>query len=113
MSYFGSASPSLKSRFHKIALLVPGTNTNETLNSECFCSNYVNSLSAKLPDSDCNLACAGNSSQVCGGPLRLTVYNVKTQQQKDEEKKSAGVKRVVQAGSLGLGTAMAMVFWLA
>ncbi len=28
--------------------------------------------------SDCNMVCAGNSSEFCGGPNRLNVYNYST-----------------------------------
>jgi hypothetical protein len=30
---------------------------------------------APSPLTDCNMACAGNTSQICGGPNRLSVYN--------------------------------------
>ena len=83
------------------------------INSECFCSNHVNALSAKLADSECNLACAGNSSQVCGGALRLSVYSLKTQQQMNADKKGAGVKDVSPASSLALAVALGMMLWLA
>ncbi|KAH7197377.1 WSC domain-containing protein [Fusarium flagelliforme] len=43
---------------------------------ECWCSPYLSSLSAKLDDDDCENPCEGNSSQVCGGPLRLSVYQL-------------------------------------
>ncbi|KAL6919863.1 hypothetical protein FSST1_003889 [Fusarium sambucinum] len=43
---------------------------------ECWCSPYLSSLSAKLSDDDCENSCEGNSSQVCGGPLRLSVYQL-------------------------------------
>ncbi|ENH60842.1 WSC domain-containing protein 2 [Fusarium oxysporum f. sp. cubense race 1] len=34
------------------------------------------SLSVRLGDGDCENSCEGNSSQVCGGPLRLSVYEL-------------------------------------
>ncbi|CAF3549233.1 unnamed protein product, partial [Fusarium graminearum] len=43
---------------------------------ECWCSPYLSSLSAKLSDDDCENPCEGNSSQICGGPLRLSVYQL-------------------------------------
>ncbi|KAG8675140.1 hypothetical protein FPOAC2_01184 [Fusarium poae] len=43
---------------------------------ECWCSPYLSSLSAKLGDDDCENPCEGNSSQVCGGPLRLSAYQL-------------------------------------
>jgi hypothetical protein len=30
---------------------------------------------APTPPADCNMACVGNSSEICGGPNRLAVYN--------------------------------------
>ena len=41
---------------------------------ECYCSNFVSALSAHLPDSRCDLPCEGNSSEICGGSLTLSVY---------------------------------------
>lgn len=41
---------------------------------ECYCSPYLNSLSAKLPDSKCTVPCASDAMQVCGGALALTLY---------------------------------------
>ncbi|KAK3988048.1 hypothetical protein QBC44DRAFT_399080, partial [Cladorrhinum sp. PSN332] len=43
-------------------------------NRECWCATTLNSLSAKVDDSACDLACEGNNTQVCGGNLKLTVY---------------------------------------
>ncbi|KAK3300927.1 WSC domain-containing protein [Chaetomium fimeti] len=41
---------------------------------ECWCAQSISSLSEKLPDSACNLPCEGNTTQACGGNLKLTVY---------------------------------------
>ncbi|KAL2154372.1 hypothetical protein VTH82DRAFT_3048 [Thermothelomyces myriococcoides] len=41
---------------------------------ECWCGQTLSSLSAKLPDSECNLPCDGNTTQACGGSLKLTIY---------------------------------------
>ncbi|KAJ3532126.1 hypothetical protein NM208_g8577 [Fusarium decemcellulare] len=43
---------------------------------ECWCSPYLSSLSEKLHDDDCANPCEGNSSQICGGPLKLSVYEL-------------------------------------
>lgn len=43
---------------------------------ECWCSPYLSSLSTKLDDDECKNPCEGNSSQVCGGPLKLSVYEL-------------------------------------
>ena len=57
----------------------------EMLGRECWCANYLNSLSAKLPDTDCNFPCSGNASLACGASLKLTLY-----QQKQGSQKSLG-----------------------
>ncbi|GAB1310911.1 WSC domain-containing protein [Madurella fahalii] len=41
---------------------------------ECWCAQSLSSLSEKLPDSACDLPCEGNTTQVCGGNMKLTVY---------------------------------------
>ncbi|KAK4111834.1 WSC-domain-containing protein [Canariomyces notabilis] len=57
---------------------------------ECWCAQSLSSLSAKLPDSECNLPCEGNTTQACGGMLKLTVYIAS----------SAAVNRVAWAAGL-------------
>ncbi|KAJ6589389.1 glyoxal oxidase N-terminus-domain-containing protein [Mycena capillaripes] len=42
---------------------------------ECYCGPAIVNGGAAEPISDCNMVCAGNSSEFCGGPNRLTVYN--------------------------------------
>ncbi|KAH7925711.1 copper radical oxidase-like protein [Leucogyrophana mollusca] len=42
---------------------------------ECYCGLVLGSGSALSPATDCDMTCAGNSSEYCGGPNRLTVYN--------------------------------------
>ncbi|RFU32443.1 hypothetical protein B7463_g3865, partial [Scytalidium lignicola] len=76
---------------------------------ECYCSNYISTFSANLGDAACNLPCAGNSSQICGGPLRLSVY------QKQSSKKGAGIKvKEAPLGSiLALGIAIGFLMYLA
>lgn len=39
------------------------------------CGSALNAASTKAKDTDCNMACNGNSSEICGGPNRLSVYN--------------------------------------
>jgi hypothetical protein len=41
---------------------------------ECWCAVHLSSLSVKLPDSECNLACDGQPAMICGGPWKLSVY---------------------------------------
>ncbi|KAI9462093.1 copper radical oxidase-like protein [Boletus coccyginus] len=42
---------------------------------ECYCDSTLNHGSAPTPLTDCDMACAGNSSEYCGGPNRLNLYN--------------------------------------
>lgn len=80
---------------------------------ECYCANYIDALSNKLPDSSCNLPCAGNSSEICGGNLALTVYQAKSS---TSSTKGAGVKGVREApvsSILALGIAIAVLLCLA
>ncbi|KAL2127249.1 hypothetical protein VTI74DRAFT_11048 [Chaetomium olivicolor] len=41
---------------------------------ECWCAQTLSSMSDKFPDSACNLPCEGNTTQACGGNLKITVY---------------------------------------
>jgi hypothetical protein len=43
---------------------------------ECFCaSSYAASPPAAANVSDCNVPCAGDASQMCGGGMRLQIYS--------------------------------------
>src|SRR5260370_36942048 len=39
------------------------------------CGTTIANGGAPTPPSDCSMVCSGNSSEFCGGPYRLTVYN--------------------------------------
>jgi WSC domain len=41
---------------------------------ECYCGNGILSSATQKPDSDCNMACTGNSSEYCGNGNRLSLY---------------------------------------
>ncbi|KAH6905304.1 copper radical oxidase [Coprinopsis sp. MPI-PUGE-AT-0042] len=43
--------------------------------NECFCGRNLAAGGAVTPAADCSMTCAGNSSEFCGGPNRLNVYN--------------------------------------
>ncbi|CAG8468699.1 7795_t:CDS:2 [Acaulospora morrowiae] len=45
------------------------------LATQCFCGNSYDSFTA-LSSEDCGSSCGGNSSQVCGGHLALSIYEV-------------------------------------
>ncbi|KAJ8108839.1 hypothetical protein OPT61_g7892 [Boeremia exigua] len=42
--------------------------------NECYCSWVLPTATDIKPDSDCNMPCAGTSTQLCGGPNRMTVF---------------------------------------
>ncbi|ORX38365.1 hypothetical protein BD324DRAFT_578097 [Kockovaella imperatae] len=42
--------------------------------SQCFCGNILSTGSVNASSTDCNMACSGNSRQLCGGPDRLTLF---------------------------------------
>lgn len=43
---------------------------------QCFCDDYIrNNASLSASDSDCAMTCAGDSSEICGGPNLLSVYS--------------------------------------
>ncbi len=87
--------------------------TNLLACRECWCANSVDALSNKLPDSSCNLPCLGNSSEICGGNLALTVYQEKSS---TSSTKGAGIKGVREApvsSILALGIALAVLLCLA
>jgi len=75
---------------------------------ECYCSQLLSALSAKLPESSCNLACAGNSSQVCGGSLALTVYKAQT----SKEGTGITVRQPISSSVLALGIALGVLLCL-
>ncbi|KAL4233177.1 hypothetical protein ACF0H5_007861 [Mactra antiquata] len=41
--------------------------------SECYCGNVIPQDKLR-PDSECNYVCKGDSTQICGGEWRLTIY---------------------------------------
>ena len=40
---------------------------------ECWCAQHISGASAKLDDGECDTACDGNRTTVCGGSLKLSV----------------------------------------
>ncbi|KAK5624481.1 hypothetical protein RRF57_000197 [Xylaria bambusicola] len=42
---------------------------------ECWCGDELNSLSERLSDAACDTPCDGANTTVCGGALRLSLYN--------------------------------------
>jgi len=45
--------------------------------NQCYCGDSLDmTVVNKTLDSDCNMLCSGNSSELCGGPNRLTTYKM-------------------------------------
>ncbi|SCO42989.1 related to glyoxal oxidase precursor [Fusarium fujikuroi] len=42
---------------------------------ECYCGNALNNAASKTTESDCNMACKGDDSQMCGAGNRLSLYS--------------------------------------
>jgi len=87
----GCYSDNVAARTLGVGMPVPGPLTIENCNNacfnggyplsgveysaECYCGSSFANGGAPTPPTDCNMVCAGNSSEVCGGPNRLNVYN--------------------------------------
>ena len=41
---------------------------------ECYCGQTLATGGTSTAATDCAMACSGNSTEVCGGPNRLTLY---------------------------------------
>lgn len=41
---------------------------------ECYCGNRLVNGAAPAAEADCSMGCAGNATEACGGPNRLSVY---------------------------------------
>ncbi|CAG8727917.1 2560_t:CDS:2 [Gigaspora margarita] len=44
------------------------------IGSQCFCDNKYDSLT-RLSIDECSSSCEGNNSEICGGPLALSIYD--------------------------------------
>ncbi|EGZ78311.1 hypothetical protein NEUTE2DRAFT_80748 [Neurospora tetrasperma FGSC 2509] len=77
---------------------------------ECWCASQLFSLSSKVADAECNLPCDGDESQVCGGNLRISVYDLEG----DVDSVAAGGKSTRLVLELVLvvgGTVFARLLW--
>ena len=74
---------------------------------ECYCSPYISALSEKLNDSECIYSCIGNESQVCGGRLALTLYNLTAAESK------TGIAWSQFSGAMGYGMLAAITLVIA
>ncbi|KAF1964882.1 copper radical oxidase [Bimuria novae-zelandiae CBS 107.79] len=46
--------------------------------NQCFCGNFLQNAATTAPQSECNMACAGNNNEFCGAGNRLSVYSNST-----------------------------------
>ncbi|MCJ1354543.1 MAG: hypothetical protein MMC33_004532 [Icmadophila ericetorum] len=46
--------------------------------SECYCGNAFVNPTSVAPATDCNMACTGNATEVCGAGARLNLFKAKT-----------------------------------
>jgi len=60
----------------------------------------VDSAKALGTSNDCTIACPGNSSQICGGPLALNIYALRTAPWQESDS-SADPKALVAASCVG------------
>jgi hypothetical protein len=44
--------------------------------TECWCGSVIGGRQTKTYDRDCNMACSGASSQMCGGGNRISIYQL-------------------------------------
>lgn len=42
---------------------------------QCFCDNYIRNSPSRVDDSQCNMACAGNSGEMCGAGSIVSLYS--------------------------------------
>lgn len=74
-----------------------------TAGRQCFCSSQLSLLSERLNESErCIFSCDGNSSQICGGPDALTLYNLTAEM--EGEFKTTGIAWSQFSGAAGYGT---------
>lgn len=78
------------------------------LGNECWCGSKLSVLSEKLNESSkCTQPCSGNSSEVCGGQLTLSLYNMTTIDSK------TGIAWSQFSGAAGYGTLAVITLILA
>ena len=47
---------------------------------ECWCADDLSPLSTRLPDTECDTPCDGDTATACGGALKLSVYELRRDQ---------------------------------
>ena len=62
--------PTCQARCHTLGYAYSGVE----FGTECWCGSGLNAAQTKASDSDCSMACSGNSATKCGGRNRINVY---------------------------------------
>lgn len=74
---------------------------------ECYCGQYISTFSEKLNESaHCIYACNGNASEICGGQLAITLYNL-------TDASKTGVAWSLGSGAAWYGTAAIVTLFAA
>jgi hypothetical protein len=84
-------------------------------NRECYCSNVLSPYSAELDGTACDLPCAGDGGQTCGGHLKLSLYRKKKEENAAVRLNPLGFKDGVQGGVgslLALGVGVVALIYL-
>ncbi|KAG9698849.1 hypothetical protein KCU95_g2247, partial [Aureobasidium melanogenum] len=67
---------------------------------ECWCGSYLSALSNKLSESNCSLPCVGDDSELCGGYLTISLYNLTSKKAgSDDSSSTKGAASSVSASS--------------
>ncbi|CAG8793046.1 37026_t:CDS:2, partial [Racocetra persica] len=72
------------------------------IGSQCFCDNNFDSLNMLNPE-ECSSSCIGNKSELCGGPLALSIYSVPPDPPEDPRLKiglGVGIPLFIIAGAV-------------
>jgi len=91
-SYYGCQTEATNTRALSLKAIAYDTMILESCAADCagydffgtqyarerYCGNTLNAGSIAAPPSDCSTPCAGNSAELCGSSLRLSVYELKT-----------------------------------
>ena len=65
----------------------------------CWCSNYLSARSAQLPESNCSRSFVGNDTELSGGYLTLSLYNLTSKKAGSSGSSTKGAAASVAASS--------------
>ncbi|XP_033112682.1 WSC domain-containing protein ARB_07867-like [Anneissia japonica] len=72
---------------------------------ECFCGGNTYSKYGRVPDTNCNVKCAGNSQEICGGTWKISVYATEVVYEGcfQDKPKRAMPSDYIKSGSMTIG----------